>query len=256
MSIQDKLITITENIPKVYEAGITEGKKVQYDAFWDAFQINGTRTSYYSAFDKYHFNSDIFYPKYDIRIVGSGERLFYGWSDNLLGNQLDFDLSSRLQECGVVLDTSKATSLLNAFAYTRFSSIPTIDVTALTSTASGLFSHVYGNNLYQMTIEKIIVNETTVYTSWFSNNTALKSVRFDGTIANTLSLSSCYRLDKASITNVVEHLSTTTSGISVSFSKTAVDREFETDAGAADGSTSAEWQTLIGTRSNWTITLS
>ena len=252
MSLQDKLTTIAENVSKVYEAG----KKAQYDAYWDAFQINGTRSSYYSAFDKYHFNSDIFYPKYDIRVVGSGERMFYAWADNLLGNQLYFDLSTRLQECGVVLDTSEATNLSNAFAYSSFSSIPTIDVTALTSAASGLFSNAYGNNLYQMTIEKIIVNENTVYTSWFSNNTALKSVRFEGTIANTLSLSLCIRLDKASIINVMEHLSTTTSGLSVSLPKTAVDREFETSAGAADGSTSAEWQALIATRSNWTITLS
>lgn len=257
MSIQDKLTTITENVPKVYEAGIAEGKKAQYDAYWDSFQINGTRTSYYYAFDKHHFNSDIFYPKYDIRPAGSCERMFYAWGDgNLWGEQI-FNLKARLEECGVVLDTSKVTNLTNAFAYCTFTEIPTIDLTGLTVDSAGIFSHSYGNNVYQMSIEKIIISETTpIASSWFTNNTALKNVIFEGVIGKSgLNLAPCYRLNKASFVSVIECLSTTTSGMSVSLSKTAVDREFQTSSGSNDGSTSAEWQALVATKPNWTINL-
>ena len=40
MSIAEKLTTVAENVPKVYEAG----KKAEYDAFWDKYQNNGKRT--------------------------------------------------------------------------------------------------------------------------------------------------------------------------------------------------------------------
>jgi hypothetical protein len=33
----------------------------------------------------------------------------------------------------------------------------------------------------------------------------------------------------------------------------AVNKAFETSEGANDGKTSTEWETLIGTKTNWTI---
>ena len=50
-------------------------------------------------------------------------------------------------------------------------------------------------------------------------------------------------------------LSTTTTGLTVTFSKTAVDKAFETAEGANDGSTSPEWLALVATRPNWGIGL-
>ena len=50
-------------------------------------------------------------------------------------------------------------------------------------------------------------------------------------------------------------LTDTASGKTITFSKTAVNKAFETSAGANDGSTSAEWLALVGTKPNWTISL-
>ena len=66
MSIADKLVTIAENERKVYDAGYTKGKtegggdsydrgvadgrRAEYDAFWDNLQSNGNRTQYAVAF--------------------------------------------------------------------------------------------------------------------------------------------------------------------------------------------------------------
>ena len=78
---------------------------------------------------------------------------------------------------------------------------------------------------------------------------------FDGFIHKSLSFASSKKLLKASITNVIEHLSVTASGQTVTFTQIAVNNAFETTAGAGDGSTSAEWQSLIAPKSNWTISL-
>lgn len=63
------------------------------------------------------------------------------------------------------------------------------------------------------------------------------------------------KLSKPSITSIINCLSTTTSGLTVTLSKTAVNNAFETSEGVADGSTSQEWLNLVATKTNWTISL-
>jgi hypothetical protein len=53
------------------------------------------------------------------------------------------------------------------------------------------------------------------------------------------------KLSKASIESIINALSSTTSGLTVTISKTAKEAAF----------TSAEWSALIATKSNWTISL-
>lgn len=122
------------------------------------------------------------------------------------------------------------------------------DVSVLTNTFYNCTKLVNARTLH--------VTEKTSYTSPFGLCSALEEVRFNGTIGkNGLSFSSCTKLSKDSHINTIEHLSATTSGLKVTFSKTAVNKAFETSSGANDGSTSAEWTTLVATKSNWTIAL-
>lgn len=60
-------------------------------------------------------------------------------------------------------------------------------------------------------------------------------------------------LNKASIISLVNVLSETAEGQTMTFNLAAVNKAFETSEGANDGSTSAEWDTLQNTKSNWTI---
>lgn len=46
--------------------GIAEGKQEEYDRFWDAFQLNGTRTDYTNAFCGDGWNDVTYAPKYII----------------------------------------------------------------------------------------------------------------------------------------------------------------------------------------------
>lgn len=80
----------------------------------------------------------------------------------------------------------------------------------------------------------------------FNGCAALEELPISGTIkVGDLNLKDSPKLSKASITSIINALSTTKSGLTVTLSKTAVNNAFTTD----------EWNALIGTRTNWTISL-
>lgn len=88
MSIAEKLVTIAENEPKVYQAGYSQGNveglaegynsgyefgkqdgiQVEYDRFWDTVQNNGNPADYSYRF--YNFPAVLFDPKYDFVFSG------------------------------------------------------------------------------------------------------------------------------------------------------------------------------------------
>ena len=231
------------------------GKKAEYDAFWDRLQNNGKQTNYDYAFRGWMWGPNNFFPKYDIRPT-SAEQMFYAWSDTVGSDDasIRISLKKRLEECGVVLDTSQCTMLRGAFSYMHVTEIPTIDCTGLVAdsyNSYNLFSYDY----YLETIEKIITNERITYNGWFTECSALRNVIFEGTIANAINFAYCRALSKDSIYNIVNHLSSTASGKTIHFSNGAVRPAFETSSGANDGNSSPEWLALIGTKTNWTISL-
>ena len=97
MSIAEKLQTIAENEQKVYESG----KQAEYDRFWDTYQNNGTKESYYYTF--VDWKKANFKPKYDIvptKCQGTFQYLFDGD-----GEPVDF--VELLDELGITIDFSK-----------------------------------------------------------------------------------------------------------------------------------------------------
>lgn len=82
---------------EAYEAG----KTAEWGAFWDAYQMLGTRRDYASAFTGNGWNDVTFKPKYDIIATGNVYGVFsYGL----------------MSEINVVLDFTGATSIGSAFA--------------------------------------------------------------------------------------------------------------------------------------------
>lgn len=237
---------------EVNSAAFEAGKKAERDAFWEVFQRGGTRTFYVYGFRGDYFDFDNFYPKYDIAPTADATQIFYNWS---LGN-CSGSLKQRLEECDVKLDTSKCASLLNAFSYTHITEIPTIDVSGITASNGlhGTFSSAWER---LVTIEKIIVAETSPFlVTTFQQCTGLTNVIFEGVIGqNGLNLQWSTQLSHDSLLSILNCLSATTSGLTVTLSKEAVNKAFATSQGATDGSTSTEWLTLIATKSNWTISL-
>jgi hypothetical protein len=249
MTIKEKLTKIAEDMPKVYEAGktegIAEGKQAEYDAFWDALQENGKRTAYNRGFSGASWNDKTFFPKYDIKPM---------WA--IVGTFIECgvtDLEARLKECGVVLDTSNNYNYGQVFSSGKFTIIPEI----VFSGFAGVTYETFANTSALHTIRKITLlegfNQAMVDT--FTKCTALENVVFEGVIPKSINMQWSEKLTKASITSVINALSTTATGQTATFSKTAVNNAFATTAGAGNGSTSAEWLALVATRSNWTIAL-
>ena len=244
MSIAEKLQTIAENEQKVFESG----KQAEYDRFWDTYQANGNRTDYSNAFAGVGWTSEIFKPKHDIKPINA-YMMFRA-------TQLNLDLVEHLEAMGVTLDFSQATNTQYLFNNSQFTRIGIVDVRS--STNSRPLDNTFAQCTNLVTIDKIYLKTGTQgeCANTFSGCTALKNLSLEGEIkSNGFDIRYSTLLSKASITSIINALSTTTSGLTVTLSKTAVNNAFETNTGSADGSTSQEWLNLIATKSNWTISL-
>ena len=230
-------------VDAVYEAG----KQAQYDAFWDTIQDFGKRVNYSLALCGDHWTKEFFKPKYPIKPTISMVYCFAYWY-GLTGTKELIDFREACE-----LDTSNVK--ITSYAFYDNQLVYAIGIVDLRNADKITTTFHSARNL--AIVEKIILGDNYAsFTGMFRNCTALEEVRFEGVISkNDFDVQWSTKLSKASITSIINALSATTSGLSVTLSKTAVNKAFETTAGAGDGSTSAEWQSLIAPKSNWTISL-
>ena len=233
-----------------YAQGFEEGKKAEYDAFWDAFQM-AKRRSWENTFHGEGWNDNTFYPKNDIVVSGNAAGMFRFCAIT--------DLESRLNECGVVLDTSKATSLNNTFAQSSLTTIPTVDATGCTANnaLNGMFAGA--TSLKSIRCIKINSNVSATVADTFNNCPKLEDVFFEGEIGLNISFNLSTKLRETSIRSIIEHLSDTASGKTLTLSKTAVDNAFifSWEGGNVPGTdeTNPHWPQLRDSKPNLTITL-
>lgn len=240
MTVADKIIRAKMDYDEVYEAGYAQGQAEGGDdgSVWDYLQNFGNRTEYRYAFCGSGFTH--LDPKYPIKpntadnIMSSAKVVTVNWEK--------FDLSS-------------VASLYNAFGFCdKLTSIDT-DLAVANGTAT-LLNSVCRECKSLVRVQKITAYPQAVWKNSFDNDTELVDITFAGTIgANGLDMHWSKKMNKASLTGVVNVLSTTTTGLSVTLSLDAVRRAFETAEGANDGNTSDEWKALAATKSNWTISL-
>lgn len=196
MSIADKLTLIAENEQKVYEAG----KKAEYDKFWDALQVNGTRTRYENGF--FGWDTGAFYPKYDIVPTGNMQKFMQYFG---ITNSEPIDFAARLEECGVKLDTSKATNTNCAFYWNpKISRLPEISLVSSTNTTLA-----FSQNDYLVTIDKVIFSDDGTQPSavnTFLNMGALQNITIEGVIGNTVNFQASPLLTAESVKSIITHL--------------------------------------------------
>lgn len=242
-TVAENLLKVNEGIDKVEALnaelarslyGGDTGYRGYYDEFWDAYQENGNRTNYSYAFSGVGWTNDILQPKHLAKLEDC--TLMFSRS------KIDIDIFSHPK-----FDFSNITHTTQMFAESAFTKLGTYTANA----QSGL-RYMFYSALKLKSIEKLVVGESSYaqyYQNAFQNCTALEEVRFEGTIdKNGLSFQWSTKLSRASITNIINCLSTATTGLTVTLSKTAVESAF-------GSTTSTEWTNLIGTRSNWTISL-
>ena len=232
--------------------------KEQFAPIFEVLQNGGSRKNYGYFFGAGRFNDETFYPKYDMVPYGQYDgdgayQMFYKFNSG----REPFNLRTRLEECGVILDTSQATSVQQMFTSSYITEVPTIDMQLCVKNRYSIMqTFSYAPYLYK--VEKIIVSPSTFFaTESFQQAYALVEIRVEGTIAGgtSLDLGWSKKLSKESIISFVQALSDDVAPYTATFSKDAVNKAFETSAGANDGSSSQEWENLMATKPHWAFAL-
>ncbi|MBR4874777.1 MAG: hypothetical protein IKU87_03015 [Clostridia bacterium] len=151
MSIADKLVTVAENVEKVYEAGkasgngrydegVEAGKQEEQQTFWEIYQRGGRRTQYRYAFYDVCWTDENYNPKYPIICSA---------------------LSSSAFEYSGITDTK-------------------VDITFSNANSTNVFR----NCTALKTIRKLNVGAIggVMFTNWFANCTALENIVVEGLI--------------------------------------------------------------------------
>ena len=150
-----------------YNKGVEDGKQQAYDAFWDAYQQNGTRTQYTYAFSGHGWNDVSYNPKYDIVATDQCDAMFYNAQK----------ITSTKKP--IIIDTASAA--YNMFAYCMaLKSIPSIKVTEQVPYFTYWFT-------YCSALEELIFTE-------------------DSIISSNISFGDCYRLNTASVNSIIAAL--------------------------------------------------
>ena len=205
-----------EGLTEGYEQGEAAGKKAEYDAFWDAYQINGTRTNYTYAFGSNCWSDDTFKPKYNIS--GTMDHIFYNSQITEKGLKDAIDR-------GIIIDFSK--SSLSPYALAVMPNLTEIpfDVSLEGIKSENNMVGVFSYNQNLETIKKIVLKAdgtTPIYAGIFSSSPKIKNVTFEGVIGVSFDLSTLKYLSADSIRSIMEHLSGTASGKTLTLSATAV----------------------------------
>lgn len=244
MSIAEKLVRIAEREQRVYDAGYWGGygvgKQEEYDRFWDEIQANGTRTDYQRGFACW--GCEYVRPKYKVAPVGVAfvGNLFYLATNLRKVEKEYFDFSQCLRPT-----YSSASWYYSFYGDNNLEEIEDIGITNVFA-----FQYTFANCNKLKTIARICPDTDTTYTNVFNNCNALESLTIDGVIGqNGFDVHWSTKLTRSSIESIINALSPSTSGLTVTLSKTAVNNAFD------GGSTGDEWLNLIATKSNWAISL-
>lgn len=230
---------------KGYADGVDEGKKTQYDEFWDGVQDSGNRINYPSAFARWV--TPYIRPKYKVTPNQAGthaaDQMFRNNTALLAVESAYFDFSQ--------MPYNTYNISMNQLCY-GCSALITFEDIGIQTPAN--YTSAWQGCTKLQTIEVLRCKASTTFSSAFDYCYELVNLTIEGTIGqNGLNLQWSTKLSRASIESVINALSTTTSGLSITLSKVAVNNAFK--VGDVVGSESPDWVTLVGAHSNWTINL-
>lgn len=230
MTIAEKLTAVAENLTKVHEAG----KKAQYEEFWASMPANLDGTYLFSG-DMW--NDVTFKPKKNIVLRNAVNGLFY--------NNGCTNIKKALADCGVTLDMSGVTGANQCFSYALTTELPALDLSSMAN-VQNFFA--LAQNL--VTIESVRFKDGATFNNAFGTCKNLENITILGTISgNGFNVSSSTKLSAKSLWSIVNALSVTTTGLTVTFPTTA---EANYNANPPEGAPQT-WAELTATRQNWSI---
>ena len=172
------------------------GKQDEYDALWDNFQVNGTRTNYKYAWaygKSKVWNKENFKPKYDIKPKGSIVSMFeQSQSPELSDKASRFSMKELEEELGITFDFSQVTGARRAFRQSFFKELNVIDLSKCTKVQYAFYSETESFSIER--IERLIFGVPFAhdYGQPFGLCKYLTHIGFEGTIdCNALDLSAC-----------------------------------------------------------------
>ena len=234
---------------EAYEAG----KKAEYDAFWDEYQLKGKLKSHRGLFGS-GFNAKTFKPKYPIKPLRAfdydnpQENMFYYTNRD---SSVRLDLTNYPVDLSHLGDTFKG-GCSNVFVNANVDNV-FVDLKGVTS-VSQLFTYA-NSNLKPKNITLRITESLTSITNMFhylgdrAANELNISFTEDSVLVASLALSQTTCITKAGIENIFAILSNDTTDKTLTLKSDAVIRIY----GSVDN---AEWQALVASKPNWTIALS
>jgi hypothetical protein len=223
---------------KSYDHGFSAGEEVgatrEFDRRWESVQAGGTRVDYNCAFR--YWQDEEFHPKYKVVPVGQNAAYsMFQWMQNLKKAEAAY------------IDLSNVTGDYARTLFNRCDAMIEVEDIKFSSAMNHLYTF-YGCPSLEK-IAKITCGAATKWTSAFNGCTSLRDVTFEGVIGqNGLSFSDSPYLSESSIRSVMEALSTSATGKTVTFSRESILNAF----GSTD---SGQWLKLCYERQNWTITL-
>lgn len=138
----------------------------------------------------------------------------------------------------------KTNSANYLFYHCGAANIPEITITG--STLINTFENSRGQVIEKV---KLLANGSQSFTSTFLGMKQLREIRFEGVIGNNISFKDSTLLSAESMASIVEALSASASGKTLTLSQTAVNNADWTTTAYAD------WAALIATKTNWTFSL-
>lgn len=241
--IREKTGTSDTYQPQEMAAGVADvydaGKQAEYDMFWGEFLGAG---SWQYRFAGRGWNDVTFKPPQNRKIKPDSAAYMFRMS-------FITDLKGILESRNTTIDFSANTNFTEIFAYAKITRIPEINASAGTSLAN-MFTYCPVK-----TIDKLILNSngTQTFSSTFASCSSLANITIEGVIGQSISFSAS-PLTKDSITSVVNALSSTVSGKTLTLKKTAVNNAFGIDV---DDETTwgegTEFYELRHLKDNWTF---
>lgn len=240
--ITEKLRLASENTTRMYNVGFEAGRELGDEVFWDSIQAYGTRTDYEYLFRDTRWDRP-FNPKYSFGNVLRAHNVFKNTKvgDNLYTDKLDF---------------SKCVNMDGAFNGSDVTRLKRIDLRGCSPAYNGANTVFLGcSSLKEIT--EFYPPTNTNPTMAFDYCDSLETLNVCSEIAvNGFDFRRATKLSKASIKSIIGALSIGTSGLSITLSRAAVNKAFETSEGANDGENSNEWtDDIIDANYNWNIVL-
>ena len=239
--------TYVNAIDEVHAYGVEEGRQAQYDEFWDEFQQNGKRTDYRFAFGC-GWNAKTFKPKYPITPKDA-----YQWqcAANQMFSYIGQSENKYIDLSGYPLDFTKVTQVDEAF-HNAFLENIYVDVTDIKTyrlfNGSNMDS---GSHPYKNVTIKCSANTTFSNSFWYANFDKLLFTE-DSVIAQSVDFHWGVSMIKESFISIMNTLSSTTTNLTVTFNKTAVNTAFGINVDDETTYTD-EWKELMASKSNWNI---